>query len=59
MAEVIRILKKAGAKNREINASIREVMEVIKQNRLKKKAEQDAARQRKKDSQTSDVGNTD
>ncbi|MDD5649390.1 MAG: hypothetical protein PHF86_03085 [Candidatus Nanoarchaeia archaeon] len=42
MAEVVRNLKKMGAKNREINASIKEVMKTIKQNReeaAKKKLE--------------------
>jgi len=49
MAEVVRNLKKLGAKNREINASIKEVMKMIKENReAKKKADQEA-RARKND----------
>ncbi|MDD5650464.1 MAG: hypothetical protein PHF86_08630 [Candidatus Nanoarchaeia archaeon] len=49
MAEIVRNLKKQGAKNREINASIKEVMKMIKENReAKKKADQEA-RARKND----------
>ena len=49
MAEVVRNLKKLGAKNREINASIKEVMKTIKENReAKKKADQEAREARKK-----------
>lgn len=37
MAETIRTLQKRGAKNREINESLKEVMQLIKTNREKKK----------------------
>ncbi len=48
MAEIVRNLKKQGAKNREINASIKEVMKTIKENReAKKKADQEARAARK------------
>lgn len=39
MSETIRNLKKQGAKSREINASIKEVMLTIKENREAKKKE--------------------
>jgi hypothetical protein len=37
MAETIRTVRKQGAKNREINESLKEVMQMIKANREKKK----------------------
>jgi hypothetical protein len=40
MSEAIRELKKQGARNREINESIREAMKLIEENRKKKKEEE-------------------
>jgi hypothetical protein len=52
MAEIVRNLKKLGAKNREINASIKEVMKMIKENReARAKADQEARAARKAGSQ--------
>jgi hypothetical protein len=39
MPEVVRNLKKQGAKNREINASVKEAMKLIEENRKKKEEE--------------------
>lgn len=50
MAEVVRTLKKQGAKNREINNSVKEAMQVIKEKRKldeQKRLEEWAARKAK------------
>lgn len=43
MAEVVRTLKKQGAKNREINNSVKEAMQAIKEQREIKEKERLAA----------------
>ena len=44
MAEIVRTIRKRGAINREINASMKAVMETIIANRIKKAQELDAAK---------------